>query len=91
VVKIDVEDSIIDKNNEYEITVKLHNPNNRIVFLIELNVIGDKSGKSIVPILWDDNYVSLTPDETKVVTGRFSYSALNGEKPVFRYKGWNLK
>jgi exo-1,4-beta-D-glucosaminidase len=91
VVKIDVEDSIIDKNNEYEITVKLHNPNNRIVFLIELNVIGDKSGKSIVPILWDDNYVSLTPDETKVVTGRFSYSALNEEKPVLRYKGWNIK
>jgi exo-1,4-beta-D-glucosaminidase len=91
VIKIDIEDSILTKNNEYEVIVKLYNPNNKIAFLIELNVVGDKSGESVVPILWDDNYVSLTPMETKVVTGRFSFSALKGEKPVFRYKGWNIK
>lgn len=91
VIKIDVEDSIVAKNNEYEVTVKLSNPNNKIAFLIELSVVGDKSGKSVVPILWEDNYVSLTPLETKVVTGRFSFSALKGEKPVFRYKGWNTR
>jgi exo-1,4-beta-D-glucosaminidase len=90
-VKIDVEDSIVNINNEYEITVKLHNPNKGIAFLIELNVVGDKSGKSVVPILWDDNYVSLTPDETKVIRGKFTHAALKGEKPVFSYKGWNLK
>jgi len=91
IVKIDVKDSILTKNNEYEVSVKLSNPNNKIAFLIELNVAGDKSGESVVPILWDDNYVSLTPLETKVVTGRFSSSALKGEKPVFSYKGWNIK
>jgi len=90
-VKIEVEDSIVNRNNEYEITVKLHNPDKGIAFLIELNVMGDRSGKSVVPILWDDNYVSFAPGETKVVKGRFSQSALNGEKPVFSYKGWNLK
>jgi exo-1,4-beta-D-glucosaminidase len=90
-IKIDVEDSILIKDNEYEITVKLSNPTNKIAFLIELNVAGDKSGESVVPILWDDNYVSLTPSETKVVTGRFSSSALKGEKPVFSYKGWNIR
>jgi len=91
VIKIVVEDSILKKDNEYEVTVKLSNPNNMIAFLIELNVVGDKSGESVVPILWDDNYVSLTPMETKVVTGRFPFSSLKGEKPVFRYKGWNIK
>jgi len=90
IVKIDVKDSILAKNNEYEVSVKLSNPNNKIAFLIELNVAGDKSGQSVVPILWDDNYVSLSPMETKVVTGRFASSALKGEKPVFRYKGWNI-
>jgi exo-1,4-beta-D-glucosaminidase len=90
-VKIEVDDSIVNSNDEYEITVKLHNPDKGIAFLIEINVICEKSGKSVVPILWDDNYVSLTPGETKVVTGRFPVSALKGEKPVFRYKGWNVK
>lgn len=91
VVKIEVEDSITNQNDEYEITVKLHNQNKGIAFLIELNLTGDKSGKSVVPILWEDNYISLTPDETRVVTGRFSGSALKGEQPVFSYKGWNVK
>jgi exo-1,4-beta-D-glucosaminidase len=91
VIKINVEDSILKKDNEYEVTVNLSNPNNKIAFLIELNVVGDKSGESVVPILWDDNYVSLTPMETKVVTGRFPFSSLKGETPVFRYKGWNIK
>jgi len=91
VIKIVVEDSILKKDNEYEVTVKLSNPNNMIAFLIELNVVGDKSGESVVPILWDDNYVSLTPMETKVVTGRFPFSSLKGETPLFRYKGWNIK
>jgi exo-1,4-beta-D-glucosaminidase len=91
VIKIVVEDSIVAINNEYEITVKLSNPNNKIAFLIELNVVGEESGEPVVPILWDDNYVSLTPLETKDVKGRFSFSALKGEKPVFIYKGWNIK
>jgi exo-1,4-beta-D-glucosaminidase len=90
-VKIDVENSITNQNNEYEITVKLHNPGKGIAFFIELNLTGDKSGKSVVPVLWDDNYISLTPGESKVVKGRFSASALKGEMPVFRYKGWNLR
>jgi exo-1,4-beta-D-glucosaminidase len=44
-----------------------------------------------VPVLWDDNYISLVPGESRVVKARFSDQALNGEKPVFRYKGWNVE
>ncbi len=90
-VKIDIESSITNKNNEYEVAVKLNNSSDKIAFLIELSLVGHKSGKSIVPVLWDDNYISLVPGESRTVKATFSVSALNDEKPVFKYKGWNLE
>jgi exo-1,4-beta-D-glucosaminidase len=90
-VKITIENSIRKENSEYEIIVNLNNPGDNIAFLIELSIVGDKSGKSIVPIIWDDNYISLVPKENRLVKARFSAASLNGENPVFKYKGWNLE
>jgi exo-1,4-beta-D-glucosaminidase len=90
-VKAGIASSIKEENGEYEVSVNLNNPGNNIAFLIELGVVGDKSGKSIVPILWDDNYFSLVPKESRVVKARFTAAALKGEKPVFKYKGWNIE
>ena len=89
-VKTDIESSIKNEGNEYEVIVNLNNPGDNIAFLIELSIVGDKSGESIVPILWDDNYISLLPKEKRVVKARFTAAALKGEKPVFKFKGWNL-
>jgi exo-1,4-beta-D-glucosaminidase len=90
-VKIETENSIKKQNEEYEVTVKLSNPSDKIAFLIELSIMGDTSGKSIVPVLWDDNYISLVPKESRTVKVTFPASALKGEKPVFKYKGWNVE
>ncbi len=75
---------------ENEIRVKLKNTGPHVAFFIELGLIGDKTGRSILPVFWDDNYVSLLPGETKQLTARFS-PTLNGEKPLLRYSGWNVK
>jgi len=71
--------------------VTLENPSKKIAFFIELKVVGDKSGQSVLPVFWDDNYISLLPGETRTVTVSFSNVDLKGEKPVFRYTGWNVK
>jgi len=39
----------------------------------------------------DDNYVSLLPGETRIVSARFLKEDLKGETPVFRFSGWNVK
>jgi len=90
-VKLEVEHTINQVDDKYEVTIKLNNPSDQIAFLIELNISGDKSGKSVVPILWDDNYISLVPNESKEIKATFSLSDLKGEKPVFKYKGWNIE
>jgi exo-1,4-beta-D-glucosaminidase len=71
-------------------TVKLENSSDKIAFFIELRLEKGQSGQSVVPIFWDDNYISLLPHETKTISARFSTADLQSEKPVLRVNGWNI-
>ncbi|MCE5270841.1 glycoside hydrolase family 2 [bacterium] len=89
-VEIDAEYLFVERGKEWEMQVTLNNPTEVIAFFIELDVYGKKSGNTVLPVFWDDNYVSLLPGEVKAVRARFPMDGLNGEKPAFRYRGWNV-
>lgn len=72
-------------------TVVVKNTGNRIAFFIDLKVVGDKTGNSVLPVFWSDNYVSLLPGEEKTFTATFETKNLKGDNPRFEYKGYNLK
>jgi exo-1,4-beta-D-glucosaminidase len=76
--------------NNQEATVTLVNASKEIAFFIELSVCGDRTGKAVVPVFWDDNYVSVLPGQSKTVRASFATADLNGGKPVFTYRGWNV-
>lgn len=71
--------------------VQVTNISDKVAFFIELKITGDKTGRSVLPVFWDDNYVSLLPGETRNLAVQFSPADLQGEKPVLQYSGWNLK
>ncbi len=50
--------------------VHLSNPTDALAFFVELRVV-DADGSSILPVLWDDNYVSILPGESRELTARF--------------------
>ncbi len=68
----------------------LENPTDIIAFFIDLNVIGKQSGLTVLPIYWDDNYISLLPGETKELHAYFSKEDLNSDEPVLKVSGWNV-
>lgn len=82
---------IADLGNEQEIQVSLENLSDTIALFIELKLIGEESGDSVLPIFWDENYLSLLPGETRKISARFLKEDLKGEAPVFRFSGWNVK
>ena len=90
-VELDVTHQFKDLGKDMEIQVDLKNPSNTVGFFVELNVCGQESGNSVLPIFWDDNYISMLPGETVKINGRFSKNDLQGEKPVFKLDGWNVK
>lgn len=76
--------------DERTVRVTLENPTDRIAFGVELVVAGKRSGAWVLPVYWDDNYMSLLPGETREVTASFSASDLNGDEPVLKVSGWNV-
>jgi len=87
---IEVSHKFIDSGDKRQINVTLNNPSDKLAFFIELRVFGERSGSPILPIFWDDNYVSLLPGEKRVVTGYFYKRSLKNDQPAFSIKGWNL-
>jgi len=90
-IEINAKYQFKDLGKDQEIHVTLENPSAAIAFFIELNVYGKESGNSILPIFWDDNYVSLLPGEVKEISARFSREDLKDQQPGFRLSGWNVK
>jgi exo-1,4-beta-D-glucosaminidase len=69
--------------------VTLRNPGRSIAFFIRLQVTG-RNGEEALPVLWEDNYVSLLPGETRVVTATYSVRDLGGASPRVVLTGWNV-
>ncbi|MCB0628748.1 MAG: hypothetical protein KDD15_03425 [Lewinella sp.] len=60
------------------IRVILENPTDDIAFFRELRIADSDTGQSILPVFWEDNYITLLPGETRTISGRF----VSGERPV---------
>jgi exo-1,4-beta-D-glucosaminidase len=72
-----------------EITATLKNTSAAPAFMIEIMVVKEKSGEAVVPVFWDDNYLTLLPGETRTVRVRFDPARLDGEQAVLKIGGWN--
>jgi exo-1,4-beta-D-glucosaminidase len=90
-VTLKVMSSFEPTENEQQVRVTLQNPSDKIAFFVNLDVVGRQSGRAILPIYWDDNCVSLLPGESKTLTATFDPADLQGDEPVVRVDGWNVK
>jgi len=69
--------------------VTLKNPGNAIAFFLRLQVTG-REGEEALPVLWEDNYLSLLPGETRVVVAKYNVRDLGGSPPRVVVTGWNV-
>ncbi|MBL7843438.1 MAG: glycoside hydrolase family 2 [Cyclobacteriaceae bacterium] len=69
----------------------LKNPSQNIAFFIELGLKDKSTGQTVLPVFWDDNYISLLPGETRKVKGYVFRKDTTTEQLQFEYLGWNVK
>jgi exo-1,4-beta-D-glucosaminidase len=74
--------------NGEEVRVELANRSDKIAFFLELLLTEPESGEPIVPVFWQDNYVSLLPNETRVLSAALSQTR---QAPVLTVRGWNIE
>lgn len=78
-----------EKFGRIKLTVK--NPSKSIAFCMCFDPRDSETGKPLLPIYWNDNYVTLFPGETRTYTAQFFIKDSKGAKPVIRVNGWNVK
>jgi exo-1,4-beta-D-glucosaminidase len=72
-----------------ESRVTLTNTGRSIAFFIRLQIVGE-DGEEALPVLWEDNYVSLVPGESRTITASYQMSDVAGNPPELRVSGWNI-
>lgn len=72
------------------ISLRVKNPSGSIAFFIYFDLVDSKTGKPILPIFWDDNYVSLLPGEERTFSGHFLLDDTKGGRPSIKVKAWNV-
>ncbi len=78
--------------NEFgKVALTIKNTTETIAFFNFLDVLNPESRLPVLPIFWDDNYVTLLPGEERTYDAKFFLSDFKGEKPVIEVRGWNVE
>lgn len=79
------------KVNEHVTHVTLKNPSKALAFMVRARVLKGAGGPDVLPVMWDDNFVTLMPGESKEISATYAVSDLGTAKPAVVIEGWNLK
>jgi exo-1,4-beta-D-glucosaminidase len=90
-VKLKVTDHTERKNEEAVTHVTLENPSKSLAFFVRLKVNNGKGGDEILPVVWQDNYISLLPGEKCEVTATYRAQELGTAQPAIEVSGWNVE
>ena len=81
-----------ERRGEDSITrVIVENPSKSLAFFVRFKVKKGVNGEEILPVVWQDNYISLLPGEKREVTATYRASGLSASKPVVEVSGWNVE
>ncbi len=90
-VKLKVASRSEHKGEESVTHVTLENPSKSLAFFVRLKLSKGAKGEEILPVIWQDNYVSLLPGEKRELSATYRNSALGAAKPVVEVSGWNVQ
>jgi len=90
-VKLKVTDNTERRDADVITHVTLENPSSSLAFFVRLKVSRGARGDEILPVIWEDNYISLLPGEKREVAATYRASDLGSATPVIEVSGWNVE
>ena len=70
--------------------VVLENHSPAIAFFVHASVLRDPGGDEVLPVLWDDDDVTLFPGERRTLTATYALRDLASQRPTVSVDGWNV-
>lgn len=90
-VKVSSTFSRLSEEEDEVFTCVLKNESEYLAFFIELAILDKASQETIVPVFWDENYLTLLPGETRSVKARLHKKHVDGKELEYRVKSFNQK
>jgi len=90
-VKLKVSSSSGNDGKIAETRVTLENPSKNLAFFMRLKIDKGNGGEEILPVVWEDNYISLLPGEKREITATYHTSSLGEATPAVEVSGWNVE
>jgi exo-1,4-beta-D-glucosaminidase len=87
---LDVSTEVTEANRERKIAITLANPTGHVAFFVRAEVTRGTDGEEILPITYDDNYITVFPHETRTITATFRRSVPTEPTPALRVEGYNV-
>jgi Exo-beta-D-glucosaminidase Ig-fold domain/F5/8 type C domain/Glycosyl hydrolases family 2 len=89
-VKLSVSARMTTSGDTHTLSATVSNPTAIIALAIRLKMVRNPSHQRVLPAMYEDNYFSLLPHESRTVAIRFQSSALGGNTPKLILEGWNI-
>jgi exo-1,4-beta-D-glucosaminidase len=90
-VKLKVTDRTERKGEDAVTHVTIENPSKSLAFFVRLKVDKGAKGEEILPVVWEDNYISLLPGEKREITASYRAGELGTAKASVEVSGWNME
>jgi exo-1,4-beta-D-glucosaminidase len=90
-VKLNVTHRTERKGEESVTHVTVENPGKSLAFFVRLKVTKGVEDEEILPVIWEDNYISLLPGEKREVTATYRTSELGMGNAAVEVSGWNVE
>jgi exo-1,4-beta-D-glucosaminidase len=90
-VKLKVSEHTERKGEDSITHVTIENPDNTVAFFVRLRVNRGSHGEEILPVIWEDNYISLLPAEKREISATYRSSELGNAKAAVEVTGWNVE
>ena len=81
---------VVTAGEETTAAITLRNSSDCVAFFLRAEVTKGNDGEEVLPVLYDDNYVTLFPKESRTLEVRFKTADLGGQPPALRLEGYNL-
>jgi exo-1,4-beta-D-glucosaminidase len=89
-VQVKVGGTLASNGDERTVTTTLTNSSNHIAFFVRVEVTAAQGGEEVLPITYDDNYITLFPHDSRTITAKIQASELTGKSPALRIEGYNV-
>ena len=70
--------------------IEVTNPSTHLAFSVHLKLVHRDTGEEALPVLWDDNYFSLMPGETREINLAFPQVEFGAKGLTVQVDGWNV-